>query len=135
MTNSDLEMGNKLLCTFTPEESVDNLLNYIIKQYALTSNKVFILYIKSNNEYVITYNLDSINSNMLDNTISVHRKKESNTLYILNGLNEIVKALNNGIVDPKFPINWVHYRNSVILTREGELKYSKPNYTKLLISD
>jgi hypothetical protein len=132
MTNSDLEMGNKLLCTFTPEESVDNLLNYIIKQYALTSNKVFVLYIKSNNEYVITYNLDSINSNMLDNTISVHRKKESNTLYTLNGLNEIVKALNNGIVDPKFPINWVHYRNSVILTREGELKILKTKLYKII---
>ena len=132
MTNSDLEMGNKLLCTFTPEESVDNLLNYIIKQYVLTSNKVFVLYIKSNNEYVITYNLDSINSNMLDNTISVHRKKESNTLYTLNGLNEIVKALNNGIVDPKFPINWVHYRNSVILTREGELKILKTKLYKII---
>lgn len=132
MTNSDLEMGNKLLCTFTPEESVDNLLNYIIKQYALTSNKVFVLYIKSNNEYVITYNLDSINSNMLDNTISVHRKKESNTLYTLNGLNEIVKALNNGIVDPKFPINWIHYRNSVILTREGELKILKTKLYKII---
>jgi hypothetical protein len=132
MTNSDLEMGNKLLCTFTPEESVDNLLNYITKQYALTSNKVFVLYIKSNNEYVITYNLDSINSNMLDNTISVHRKKESNTLYTLNGLNEIVKALNNGIVDPKFPINWVHYRNSVILTREGELKILKTKLYKII---
>jgi hypothetical protein len=125
-------MGNKLLCTFTPEESVDNLLNYITKQYALTSNKVFVLYIKSNNEYVITYNLDSINSNMLDNTISVHRKKESNTLYTLNGLNEIVKALNNGIVDPKFPINWVHYRNSVILTREGELKILKTKLYKII---
>ena len=132
MTNSDLEMGNKLLCTFTPEESVDNLLNYIIKQYVLTSNKVFVLYIKSNNEYVITYNLDSINSNMLDNTISVHRKKESNTLYTLNGLNEIVKALNNGIVNPKFPINWVHYRNSVILTREGELKILKTKLYKII---
>lgn len=132
MTNSDLEMGNKLLCTFTPEESVDNLLNYITKQYVLTSNKVFVLYIKSNNEYVITYNLDSINSNMLDNTISVHRKKESNTLYTLNGLNEIVKALNNGIVDPKFPINWVHYRNSVILTREGELKILKTKLYKII---
>lgn len=132
MTNSDLEMGNKLLCTFTPEESVDNLLNYITKQYALTSNKVFVLYVKSNNEYVITYNLDSINSNMLDNTISVHRKKESNTLYTLNGLNEIVKALNNGIVDPKFPINWVHYRNSVILTREGELKILKTKLYKII---
>jgi hypothetical protein len=132
MTNSDLEMGNKLLCTFTPEENVDNLLNYITKQYTLTSNKVFVLYIKSNNEYVITYNLDSINSNMLDNTISVHRKKESNTLYTLNGLNEIVKALNNGIVDPKFSVNWVHYRNSIILTREGELKILKTKIYRII---
>ena len=69
---------------------------------------------------------------MLDNTISVHRKKESNTLYTLNGLNEIVKALNNGIVDPKFPINWVHYRNSVILTRDGELKILKTKIYKII---
>ena len=132
MTNSDLEMGNKLLCTFTPEESVDNLLNYIIKQYALTSNKVFVLYIKSNNEYVITYNLDSINSNMLDNTISVHHKKESNTLYTLNGLNEIVKALNNGIVDTRYPINWQHYKNTILLTQHDELKQLKTKIYKIV---
>jgi len=122
MKNSDLEMGNKLLCTFTPEENVDNLLNYITKQYTLTSNKVFVLYIKSNNEYVITYNLDSINSNMLDNTISVHRKKESNTLYTINALNELIKRLNNGVVDIKYPVNWKHYKNCILLTQQNEIK-------------
>jgi hypothetical protein len=132
MTNSELEMGNKLLCTFTPEENVENLLNYVTGNYALTSNKIFVLYIKSNNEYVVTYNLDTINSNILENTISVHRKKDSNTLYTLNGLNEIVKALNNGIVDPKFSINWNHYKNSILLTREGELKILKTKLYKIL---
>ncbi len=132
MTNSELEMGNKLLCTFTPEENVENLLNYVTGNYVLTSNKIFVLYIKSNNEYVVTYNLDTINSNILENTISVHRKKDSNTLYTLNGLNEIVKALNNGIVDPKFSINWNHYKNSILLTREGELKILKTKLYKIL---
>jgi hypothetical protein len=132
MTNSELEMGNKLLCTFTPEENVENLLNYVTGNYALTSNKIFVLHIKSNNEYVVTYNLDTINSNILENTISVHRKKDSNTLYTLNGLNEIVKALNNGIVDPKFSINWNHYKNSILLTREGELKILKTKLYKIL---
>lgn len=132
MTNSELEMGNKLLCTFTPEENVENLLNYVTGNYALTSNKIFVLHIKSNNEYVVTYNLDAINSNILENTISVHRKKDSNTLYTLNGLNEIVKALNNGIVDPKFSINWNHYKNSILLTREGELKILKTKLYKIL---
>jgi hypothetical protein len=132
MTNSELEMGNKLLCTFTPEENVENLLNYVTGNYVLTSNKIFVLHIKSNNEYVVTYNLDTINSNILENTISVHRKKDSNTLYTLNGLNEIVKALNNGIVDPKFSINWNHYKNSILLTREGELKILKTKLYKIL---
>lgn len=132
MTNIELEMGNKLLCTFTQEQNVETLLEYVIGNYELNSNKVFVLYIKSNNEYVITYNLDTTNTNLLENTISVHRKKDSNTLYTLNGLNEIIKALNNGIVDPKFPINWSHYRNSILLTREGELKILKTKLYKII---
>jgi len=132
MTNIELEMGNKLLCTFTQEQNIETLLEYVIGNYELNSNKVFVLYIKSNNEYVVTYNLDTTNTNLLENTISVHRKKDSNTLYTLNGLNEIIKALNNGIVDPKFPINWSHYRNSILLTREGELKILKTKLYKII---
>jgi len=132
MINIELEMGNKLLCTFTQEQNIETLLEYVIGNYELNSNKVFVLYIKSNNEYVVTYNLDTTNTNLLENTISVHRKKDSNTLYTLNGLNEIIKALNNGIVDPKFPINWSHYRNSILLTREGELKILKTKLYKII---
>ena len=45
-------------------------------------NKIFVLHIKSNDEYVCTYNIDQANLDSLpQNTILVHRKKESNTLW------------------------------------------------------
>ena len=84
---------------------------------------MFVLYIKNNDEYVITYNVDQGNvSEIPDNTILVHRKKETNTLYTINALNELIKKLNGGVVDTKFPINWQHYRNCVLLTQHGDLK-------------
>ena len=84
---------------------------------------MFVLYIKSNDEYVITYNVDQGNVGEIPlNTILVYRKKETNTLYTINALNELIKKLNGGVVDTKFPINWQHYRNCVLLTQHGDLK-------------
>ena len=72
---------------------------------------------------MITYNVDQGNvSEIPTNTILVHRKKETNTLYTINALNELIKKLNGGVVDTKFPINWQHYRNCVLLTQHGDLK-------------
>ena len=56
------------------------------------------------------------------NTIAVHRKKEFNTLYTINGLNELIKKLNNGVLDRYFLINWADYRNTLLLTKGPELK-------------
>ena len=67
-----------------------------------------------------------------DNTILVHRKKESNTLYTINALNELIKRLNGGVVDTKFPIDWQHYRNTVLLTQRDELKQLKTKIHKIL---
>ena len=116
-------MNNKLFCTFTPLEEIDNLINNIQESYDILYNKIFVLYIKSNNEYVITYNVDQGNINKIpENTILVHRKKDTNTLYTINALNELIKSLNGGVVDTKFPINWQHYRNCVLLTQHNEIK-------------
>ena len=52
---------------------------------------------------------------MVDNTILVHRKKQTNTLYTINALNELIKSLNNGILDKKFLINWNDYQNCILL--------------------
>jgi hypothetical protein len=84
---------------------------------------MFVLFVKSTNEYVITYNVDQGNvSNIPLNTILVHRKKENNVLYTVNALNEVIKKLNGGVVDTTFRIDWQHYRNCILLTNHNELK-------------
>jgi hypothetical protein len=126
-------LNNKLFCTFTILEDLDNLLNDIISNFTIKYNKIFILHIKSNNEYVCTYNIDLLNVNEIpQNTILVHRKKESNTLYTINALNELIKKLNGGIVDKKFPIEWKHYRNTILLTQHDELKQLKTKIYKIV---
>ena len=94
-------------------------------------NKMFALYVKSNDEYVLTYNVDQGNvSEIPDNTILVHRKKETNTLIYYKCLNELIKSLNGGVVDTKFPIDWQHYRNCILLTQHNELKQLKYQNTQ-----
>lgn len=117
------DLNNKLFCTFVKSEEIDSKVKELSTTYNIMYNKMFVLYIKSNDEYVITYNVDQGNvSEIPDNTILVHRKKETNTLYTINALNELIKKLNGGVVDTKFPINWQHYRNCVLLTQHGDLK-------------
>jgi len=53
----------------------------------------------------------------LPNTILLHRKKESNTLYTINALNALVKTLNNGYVDPNYKVEWNDYKNTILLTQ------------------
>jgi hypothetical protein len=117
------DVQNKLFCTFVPLNEVDSFIEEITSEYTILYNKIFVLHIKSNDEYVCTYNVDQPNvNNIPDNTILVHRKKETNTLYTINALNELIKSLNEGIVDTNYRINWQHYKNTVLLTQQGDLK-------------
>ena len=96
-------------------------------------NKIFILHVKSNDEYVCTYNVDQVNINEIPtNTILVHRKKESNTLYTINALNELIKTLNNGVVDTRYKIDWQHYKNTILLTQQQELKLLRTKIYKIV---
>tara|TARA_Y100000389_G_scaffold196907_1_gene230570 strand:- start:4169 stop:4642 length:474 start_codon:yes stop_codon:yes gene_type:complete len=127
------DLNNRLFATFTTLDELDGLLDNITSQYDILYRKIFVLYIKSNDEYVCTYNVEQGNvSSIPQNTILVHRKKESNTLYTINALNELIKKLNGGVVDTKFPINWQHYRNTVLLTQHNELKQLKTKIYKIL---
>jgi hypothetical protein len=126
-------MNNKLLCSFTSLENLDELVSKITSLYTLMYNKMFVLHVKSTNEYVLTYNIEQ--GNMSDiplNTILVHRKKESNTLYSLNALNEVIKKLNGGIVDPTYKIDWSNYKNCILLTNHGELKQLNTKIHKII---
>jgi len=127
------DMSNKLFCTFTTEENIDSLVETIKGKYDIMYNKIFILHAKSNDEYVCTYNVDFGNvSNFLDNTILVHRKKESNTLYTINALNTLIKELNGGHADPSYRVNWNDYRNCILLTRGSELKRINTRLHKII---
>jgi len=120
------DLNNKLFCTFTTLENLDELLSSITSNYKIMYNKIFVLHVKSNDEYVCTYNIDQGNvSSVPPNTILVHRKKDSNTLYTINALNELIKRLNGGVVDPRFKVDWQHYRNTILLTQQNELKELK----------
>lgn len=127
------DLNNKLFCTFTNLDGLDNLVSELSTKYSIIYNKMFVLEIVGKNEYVITYNVEQGNvSDIPENTILVHRKKESNTLYTINALNELIKKLNGGVVDTKFPIDWNHYRNCILLTQHNELNQLNTKIYKII---
>jgi len=126
------DLTNKLFCTFTPMGELEEVLDNIQNDYTLSINKIFVLHVKSTNDYVCTYNLDPSSTTFPENTILVHRKKESNTLYTINALNELIKKLNGGVVDTSYKVNWQHYRNCILLTRQNELKQLNTRLFKIL---
>jgi hypothetical protein len=119
-------LNNKLFATFTTLEELDNLVNQLNQTYSIMYKKIFVLQLSDNDEYILTYNVDQGNVNSIpENTILVHRKKEYNVLYTINSLNELIKSLNNGVVNPNYRIDWQHYKNTILLTQHNELKQLK----------
>ena len=113
-----LFMNNRLYCTFTTLNTYETIVDTIKSSYVILFNKIFILESLDGEKIMLTYNVDMNNSSsesMVDNTILVHRKKQTNTLYTINALNELIKSLNNGVLDKRFPIEWNDYRNCILL--------------------
>ena len=126
-------MSNKLFCSFATEDTLDEVLEAIQSKYKIIYNKIFVLYSKSQDEYICTYNVDFGNiGTFLDNTILVHRKKESNTLYTINALNTLIQELNGGVLDTNYRINWTDYRNCILLTKGSELRRVNTKLFKII---
>ena len=126
-------MNNRLFATFTQQEAIEELVRDLSSTYNIMYKKMFVLFVKSTNEYVVTYNVEQGNINSIpQNTILVHRKKESNTLYTINALNDLIKKLNGGVVDPTYKINWQHYNNCILLTQHGEVKQLNTKIFKIV---
>jgi hypothetical protein len=131
--NTIKDLNNKLFCTFTDPKNLDVLIEDIKAKYSIIYNKMFVLEIIGKEEYVITYNVEHANVSYIpENTILVHRKKESNTLYTINALNELIKKLNGGVVDTKFAVNWNHYKNCILLTQHNELNQLNTKIFKII---
>ena len=127
------DLNNKLFCTFTDLDGLELLIENIRKKYDIIYNKIFVLKIVEKDEYVVTYNVDQTNLNSIpENTILVHRKKETNTLYTINALNELIKKLNGGVVDTRYKVDWQHYKNCVLLTQHNELNQLNTKIYKII---
>jgi len=129
-------MKTQLLCTFTTKEHLDDTVDSIQEAYTIVFNKIYVLQDENNvTDFLCTYNVEAksgVDYNDVSGTISLHRKKHSNTLYTINALNELIKKLNGGVVDTKFPIEWQHYRNCILLTQHNEIKQLNTKIHKII---
>ena len=119
-------METQLLLTFTKVNKLDNTVEDIKNCYTLAFNKIYVLENSNNTkELICSYNINlsaEIDGNIPLNTISVHRKKETNTIYTINALNYVIALLNDGKVDNKFPVPWGNYKNMILATNTDGLK-------------
>ena len=125
---------NKLFCSFTTKDALEERLQEINKEYKIMYGKIFVLESPDSDEYMCTYNieLEGSSAKILGNTILLHRKKESNTLYTINALNTLIKSLNRGVLDTNFIINWPDYKNSVLLTQGEDLRKLNTSIYKIV---
>ena len=108
-------MRTQLLCTFAHKTNLDIVIEYIKQNFEVPERRIFIFSNYANrNELYCTFNAED-NGHRGKNTISIHRKKETNTLYTVNALNEVIKDLNNGVLDKTMIIPWEAFENSFIL--------------------
>ena len=118
-------MKSQLLATFTTKDNLDETIEKITDAYTIIFSKVYVLQNENNvNELICTYNVDTqdgIDYNKVEGTISLHRKKHSNTLYTINALNECIKNLNNGVMDNKFMVPWENFKNMLMVTNSEGL--------------
>ena len=132
-------MKSQLLCTFTTKDNLDETTSKIENAYSIVFNKIYVLRNEDNvNELICTYNIDvegSVDYNKVKGTISLHRKKHSNTLYTINALNEVIAELNNGVVDSKFLVPWENFKNTLLITNSEGLNRISTRIYKIIKID
>ena len=129
-------MKSQLLCSFTTKDNLDETVKKIVDAYEIVFNKVYVLQNENNvNELICTYNVGTENGvdyNKVTGTISLHRKKYSNTLYTINALNECIKNLNNGVMDAKFMVPWENFKNMLLITNSEGLNKINTRIYKII---
>ena len=112
-------MKTQLLCTFSTKTDVENHIELIKSNYTLAYNYIYVLQNKNiPNELFVTYNVvvENEQPNLEMKTILVHRKKQSNSIYTINALNEVVKSKTGGMLDNSYMIDWEEFRNCILTT-------------------
>ena len=117
-------MKTQLLCTFTTQDRLKPTIDLIISCHDVLFDKIYIFNNQKDiSQLICTYNIPNNQDNFIEgmDTIALHRKKQSNTLYTINALNEVIRSKNNGILDKKFPIEWSEFQNTLLLVNDQGL--------------
>ena len=129
-------MRTQLLCTFTNQKNLEQSTHDITKNFNVIFEKIYVLQNENKtHELICTYNVDQdeeINYNDVKNTISLHRKKITNTLYTINALNELIMEINNGILDTSYQIPWDVYKNTILITNKDGLSRIPTRILKII---
>ncbi len=129
-------MKTQLLCTFTTQHNLEQSIRDITKNFKIVFEKIYVLQNEDKpKELICTYNVnqqDEIDFNSVKNTISLHRKKITNTLYTINALNELIKLINNGVLDTNYQVEWDTYKNMILISNKEGLQKIPTRILKII---
>ena len=118
-------MRTQLLCTFTTKQRLNEIVDIVVTCNDVLYEKIYVFQNSNEtNQLICTYNIEyshDYQENIID-TISLHRKKQSNTLYTINALNEVIREKNDGVLDKSYMVDWVEFENTLLLTNEMGLQ-------------
>ena len=114
-------MRTQLLCTFTTKQRLNEVVDIVVTCNDVLYEKIYVFQNTNElNQLICTYNVEhqpDYQENIID-TISLHRKKQSNTLYTINALNEVIREKNGGVLDKSYMVDWNEFSNTLLLTNE-----------------
>ena len=129
-------MKTQLLCTFTSQYNLEQTIRDITKHFKIIFEKIYVLQNEDKpKELICTYNIDKndeVDFNAVKNTISLHRKKITNTLYTINALNELIMEINNGVLDTSYQIPWDIYKNMILISNKEGLSRIPTRILKII---
>ena len=129
-------MRTQLLCTFTTQFNLEQTVMDITKHFKVIFEKIYVLQNEDKpKELICTYNIDKnddVDFNKVKNTISLHRKKITNTLYTINALNELIMDINNGILDTSYQVPWDVYKNMILISNKEGLSKIPTRILKII---
>ena len=129
-------MRTQLLATFTTKTDLEKTIESIKGAYTIAFSKIYVLQNEDSvDELICTYNVDLANGadyNDVKGTISLHRKKQTNTLYTINSLNEVIRSKNNGVLDKRFTVDWSEYQNQLLLVNNEGLNIIHTKIHKII---
>ena len=116
-----------LMASFVDRDDIYFALEKISNEINIEKNNIFVFKNTGSGDYIFTYNLHPEKANIKfssiwKNTISIHRKKNTNTLYSLNAMNELIKSKNRGVLNKGYKIKWDNYENQMLIIKNGKLE-------------